>query len=114
MAVWIRGGDGKDHQVRSDRELAAFNWYFVAATYDGKSGRISLHQAVVADCTLGVTDSFTANTAQAALLGASSSSSSAADLYVGAICEDGQVVSHFNGKIDGPRLYFAARSPAPS
>ena len=108
LALQIRDETGATEAVGSDRELRASEWYFVAATYDGKTGRMSLRQSVVAPCKMSETDSFTSKVVRPNLLGRSR-----ADLLIAASAVGRETrASHYNGKIDGAKVFSRALSEA--
>ena len=107
LALQIRDEAGALEVVRSDRELRALEWYFVAASYDGKTGRMSLRQSVVAPCKMSEVDSLTSRVVRPSLLGRSR-----ADLVVAASAVGRETASHYNGKIDGAKVYSRALSEA--
>ena len=105
LSLQVRGETGATEVVRSDRELNALEWYFVAAAYDGRTGRLSLRQSVVAPCRLSDADSSTSKVVRPGLLGRSR-----ADLLIAASAAGEETASHFNGKIDGVKVYSRALS----
>ncbi|MDA4113103.1 MAG: LamG domain-containing protein [Thaumarchaeota archaeon] len=107
LELQVRDAAGATWTVRSDRELMALEWYFVAASYDGKTGRISLRQSVVASCRMSDGDSSAGRVVCPGLL-----SRSRADLLIAASAVGRETASHYNGKIDGVKVYSRALSDA--
>ncbi len=111
VALWIGDGDGYVAKVSSGVPIRAHEWFFVAASYDAATGVATLHQQpvlqwpvetaeAVASHTLDVRPNFLPETPL--IMGA---------YYKGGAVHRHPVEGHFNGRIDGPRLYSRALSP---
>lgn len=106
LALWL--GDGTHiEQHRSGTPLRSHEWYFVAASYDGASGRVHLRQSPVRRWPVETTRAAVDRTASVRPDGA------AGDPFLMAGRVDGGkgqlVVSHhFNGRIDRPRVFGRA------
>ena len=104
-AVALRLGDGRGgvQAVSVGKPLVERKWYFAGASYDAASGRVSVHQEPLM-AHAGVDDAGSAvGDAPSAFAGNDSPLVMAARF----VREDaGRTVveSHYNGKIDGPRL----------
>lgn len=91
-------------------ELTGTNssWYFVAASYDARSGQVTLYQSPqnhIDDPTRHVTQSTTT-------LGRLAANDAPLLMGAGAREPNGQVSESYNGKIDGPRIYGRALGAA--
>jgi len=101
MLEFLVGSPGKAQQkVGGKSRLQAFSWYFVAASYDGQKGAISLTQALVAHCKPPEDEFVVEKRAKPGLL-----ADSAADFTIGAAFVGREATGHFNGKIDGLKVY---------
>ena len=103
-AFKIGDGSGTTHEVSVDTPLSTHDWYFVAGTYNSKSGSLEVCQEPVRnrDLSRGVGSAQTTGVADPI-------SSNGVPLMMAAFCASnsrGDIVgdSHFNGKIDAPRL----------
>jgi N,N-dimethylformamidase len=105
-AVALRLGDGRGRvaEVSSGRPLRAFEWTFVAATWDASIGRVSVEQLPVRrfpnDPASGAVEQ-EVDVAPAP---------TGAPLVLAALddLDAGSVKAHFNGKIDTPRVFGLA------
>jgi N,N-dimethylformamidase len=82
------------------------NWYFVAASFDSSTGKVILHQQPVSEFPFDPTRAVVERTVSARTL----TVNSAPFLMAAYETARGQVGGHYNGKIDGPRLYARALS----
>jgi len=119
LAVWLGGPAGQVEKVRAQTALRPWlpsipgtgtsprpqhvttSWYFVAATYDASTGRVTLRQTPLTefgfDSTRAVTDRTTSLKNIA--------TSSAPFVIAGYSAAANRVAGHFNGKIENPRVY---------
>lgn len=106
-ALQVRlGAESGCHRLGTASPLLASEWYFVAASYDAASGRLTLLQEPLNrwlhDSTVAV----------AAQVDAGAVRENRADLLIAAgwtaDSETGVTGDHFNGKIDSPRIYDRA------
>ena len=107
-------GEGASAKVvRSGLPLQAHRWYFIAATYDGATGKVSLVQEMAAALTPHwLREEVTRENAGPAL-GETSADNDLPLLIAGmSIRETSEVVvgNHFNGKIGEPRVFERALS----
>ena len=128
LALWLGGPGGEVDKVRAETALRPWvpsipgaanaprphhvdtTWYFVAATYDAASGRAVLYQEPVSEFPFDPTRAVTERTTSVKSL-----TTNAAPFLIAAYASpaDGNsaaVDGHFNGKIDGPRVYSRALS----
>lgn len=102
LALNLRGGNGEVEKISSGKDLHAFTWYFVAGTYDERSGIASVRQHVVSPCKLVDSDSLVERNVAKKILG-----SNEEDLMVAGYRDESQdgVIARFNGKIDGAKIF---------
>ena len=111
LSLWIGDGDGRVEKFRTETALTPSQWYFVAATWDAAQGTVRLWQEPLTR--------WPRDRSGAVVAGAAAGGGIVAHpipLLMGACWKrpDGsraQVAGHFNGKIDGPRLYGRALGP---
>ena len=108
LTLWMGDKIGQVVKVRTGKALLSSSWNFVAATFDGGSGKVVLYQEPVEEWPIGntrivierATETRAVGSNEVALLmGAYWQSTESAGRTVGA---------HFNGKIDSPRLFSRA------
>ncbi len=107
LLVKVAGPDGKVHELRGASRIRALRWYFVAATYDGRTGRVSLYESILGASELREREWSSTEKIPAGLLTQPKSG-----LTIAASAVSGRVSSHFNGKIDGVKVYSRALSGA--
>ncbi len=100
----IGNGNGATHEVSGDVQLLPHEWYFVAGTYNSKSGDLAVFQESIRNRDL----TKPADATQATDI-TGPISSNGIPLMMAAFCASnsrGENVgdNHFNGKIDSPRL----------
>src|SRR5262245_52959330 len=122
LALWLGGAAGQVEKVRAQTAVRPWvpsipgtgtsprpqhvttAWYFVAASYDAATGRVTLRQTPLTefpfDSTRAVTDRTTSLKSVA--------TNSAPFLIAGYSAAANRVAGHFNGKIDNPRVYSRA------
>ena len=111
LSLWLGDGDGTVEKIGTGVPLHASRWYCVAGTFDAMARRATLHQLPVdgwpRDESRAVTEQVTEVSRvgenempllMAAVRGVDASGAPA-------------VEGHFNGKIDGPRLFRRALAP---
>ena len=108
LALSIGDRNGRVAKVRSSKPLHRSSWYFVAATFDARSGRAVLYQEPVVTWPIGDTGVMVEQSTQMRSIGNNDVS-----FLMGAYWEStepGEKMAggHFNGKIDSPRLFSRA------
>jgi N,N-dimethylformamidase len=120
LALWIGGKGGRAEKLTAPVPLrpwvptlrlprgypqgVATAWYFVAASFDAATGRVTLYQHPLNDVPDDPTRVVVEHTAVARALG-----SSTEPLLIAAIRSAAdRIGGHYNGKIDNPRLYGRA------
>ena len=125
LALWLGAADGEVARVAAEPALRRWapaipgagrprphgvptQWYFVAATFDAETGRVTLHQEPLDlyadDPTRVVVEAATPVRAPA---------TPAVPLRIAAYgTADGGTAGHYNGKIDNPRIHARALSRA--
>jgi N,N-dimethylformamidase len=124
LAVWLGGYGGQLEKVRADAPLRPWvpsipgtgnsprphhvttnAWYFVAASYDASSGRVTLVQEPLTEFSFDPTRAITARVTPV-----KSIATNTAPFLMAAYSAspDGRAGGHFNGKIDNPRMYGRA------
>ncbi len=103
LALWIGNAD-QVHKVCTGVPLKKSQWTFIAATYDAASGEVCLYQRPQVQWPV---DSATATTRETIATNAIAENES--DFLMAATWQDSDdgplTSSHYNGKIDNPRLY---------
>ena len=131
LALWLGGAGGRVEKVRAKAPLRPWvpsipgtanaprpqhvtttAWYFVAATFDAATGRVTLTQDPLTEFTF---DSTRSTTEQPTSV--KSVATNAAPLLIAAIgspngANGSAVTGHFNGKIENPRVYGRALARA--
>jgi N,N-dimethylformamidase len=128
LALWIGERNGTVERVRSDKPLRAAltsfrnqqltnlisqgvnttGWYFVAATFDAPAGRVVLYQEPVNRMALDQTAAVTERTVSLKTVGTTDAPLLIAAAWDWRDATMNRVGSHFNGKIDSPRLFGRA------
>lgn len=111
LALWLGDGRGLVTTVSAGVPLLASVWYSVAATYDATRGRVSLYQELVVNATNGLLAPAYVPDGSAFAEGPVRDvvpSSGAPFLMAGYSLDNAVVGGHYNGKIDGPRVYRRA------
>ena len=110
LALWLADSGGNVERVSTGVPLRAAQWYFAAGVYDAASHQVSLYQQPV---TMWPRDESAVSTQRSVQL-SSIAKNDAAFLMAGYWGREDSgkdvVQGHFNGKIDGPRLYGRALS----
>lgn len=105
LGMWIGDGDGVSERHSTQVPLRASQWYFVAGVYDAEAGKVSLYQEPAGIWPDAESRAFVETDSQVVALG----ESDAPFLMAGYWDQtDARVSGHYNGKIDGPRLYGRA------
>ena len=105
LALWLTDSEGRRQQVQGVTPLRTAEWYFVAATFDAQSGRLTVYQEPLRtwphDTTRGAatasTNSRAVHTTEADFL--------MAGLWQAGADGEARVERHFNGKIDRPCVF---------
>lgn len=108
LALWLGDKDGRVERIRSGKSLRASDWYFVAATYDAKSGKVGLHQEPVTARPLDDSRVVSEYSTQIRTVGESDAAFLMAGYWQRSDSGKAVVGGHFNGKIDSPRLFGRA------
>ena len=112
LGLWVGDGQGQVEKVQSGKALTPSQWYFVAATYEVKNGRVELYQEPLTQWSLdesrSVDGDFVAQRGVVVgptplLMAAYSKQADAPPTHV---------AGHFNGKIDRPCLFGRALDPS--
>jgi N,N-dimethylformamidase beta subunit-like protein/concanavalin A-like lectin/glucanase superfamily protein len=124
LGVWLGGQGGQLEKVRADAPLRPWvpsipgtgnsprphhvttnAWYFVAASYDASSGRVTLVQEPLTEFSFDPTRAITERVTPV-----KSIATNTAPFLMAAYsaAPDGRAGGHFNGKIDNPRIYGRA------
>ena len=111
LGLWLGEGGGRIERLSTGKPLRAQTWYFACCGYDAQTKRVFLHQEPLQERPTEDTRAVVEGVAELAKLGESD-----APLLMAGYCErqeSGRTVvgGHFNGKIDGPRLFNRALSP---
>ena len=88
------------------------DWYFVAAAYDAASGRVTFYQEPVTTWPVESTRAVVERTVSTKNVGISDAPLLIAGLWDSRGTAEPVVGGHFNGKIDSPRVYNRALTPA--
>ena len=108
VALWIADGAGHVERFASGKPLRASEWYFVTASYDGKTGKVYLSQEPLSNWPQDDSRAVIEGTTTIRELGNIDSA-----FLMGARWEQadsGQpiVSGYYNGKIDSPQLFSRA------
>jgi N,N-dimethylformamidase len=117
LGLWLSGAGGQV-KVRTDRPLRATqpingsfqddNWYFVAAAYDAAASRVTLYQKPRREWPGDASRAVVERSVSIGALRASGAPLLFAACPDPAAASPADVVAHFNGKIEAPRLFGAA------
>ena len=110
LALWMGDGNGRVHQVRTDKPLRDREWYFIAASCDADTGRVVLYQEPLERWPVEDTRSVVTQTTLLRSVGRNKSPFLVAAYLGSAGAGKDVVVGHFNGKVDSPRLFRRALS----
>ncbi len=126
LALWIGDPNGNVEQVRSGVPLRAWapasafrglnqgvnstTWYFVAATFEASSGRVTLHQEPAVEWPLDGSRALTETTVAARSVGQSDAPLLMAGYWTWREGKMARVGGHFNGRIEDPRVFDRALS----
>jgi N,N-dimethylformamidase len=111
LALWLGNGAGKVEKVRVGKALTASQWYFVAGTYDARTGKVGLYQEPVTSWPRNATVAVVEATVERGLTG--SAPAGLTDFLMAAYWKKAggdptHVAGHYNGKIDSPRVFGRA------
>lgn len=108
LTLRIRDAAGKTDEIRAEKSIAPFNWYFIAASYSHRSSRATLVQRVIQPDPRNELDSTVQKALKTGTLGANES-----DLCMAAVLQkDGSKRKCFNGKLDGVKVFSRVLSSA--
>jgi N,N-dimethylformamidase len=130
LALWLGGPGGRIEKARTgvplkptlaastyrslgydlSRNANTYDWYFVAATYDAASGRVALYQDPMRDWPPSPSRAVVERTTTLRSLAENRGPLLIAASWIWPDGDRGRVGSHFNGKIDAPRVYNRALS----
>ncbi len=105
LTLWLGDGTGRVSRVSADRSLLSSVWYAVGASYDPRRGTASVYQAPLVNFENGLLGP---------TLAAQQTSFVEAPVPAAAVADGGDAFliatlsvrdGHYNGKIDGPRVY---------
>ena len=108
LALWLGDDDGRVESIETGKALRSTEWYFVAASYDGDTGVARLYQERSGTWPLDASSAVVERATQVGAVGESD-----APLIMAGYWDRGEsgravVAGHFNGKIDGPRMFGRA------
>ena len=108
LGLRIGDRDGRAERHSTQVPLRASQWYFVAGVYDAQAGQVSLYQEPAGVWPDEESRGFVEAESRVATLGESD-----APFLMSGYWDhtDARVSGHYNGKIDGPRLYGRALRP---
>jgi N,N-dimethylformamidase len=112
LTLWLGDPSGQQVWVSSGKPLRAGEWYFIAASYDAKTGQVQLYQEPQREWPQDDTLALIARTTRVHEVGAHAFAFLMAASWQ--YSSNGEVIAgrHFNGKIDSPRLFGRALSQA--
>ncbi len=105
LGLWIGDGKGQVQKVRTGVGLKASHWYLIGATYDAASGRVCLYQEPIARWPVENPSAAVEETIRSGAIGINSDAFLMAAYWQKKKDDDNVTTAHFNGKIEGPRLY---------
>ena len=108
LALWIGDRDGRAERHSTQVPLRAAQWYFVAGVYDTEAGKVSLYQEPAGIWPDDESRAFVEANTRVAALGESDAPFLMAGYWDPTEAETARVSGHYNGKIDGPRLFGRA------
>lgn len=108
LALWVGVGNRQSAKVRTGRPLHNLNWYFAAATYDAESGTIVVYQEPFPSWPLSDTRVIERRSAGIGSVGRNDEPLLVGASWVSRALEKRTVGCHFNGKIEGPRVFSRA------
>ncbi len=111
LALWLGEGGGQIERLSTGRALRARTWYFVCCGFDAQTKRTFLHHEPLEKWSIEDSRAVIERVTEISKVGESN-----APLLMAGYCERMEsgratVAGHFNGKIDGPRLFDRALNP---
>ena len=112
LSLWLGDGKGTVETVSTGTPLRRAQWYFIAGVFDADSRAVALYQLPLTKWPLDESQAVTEQTTRQSAAGANALPLLMAGNW--GRDESGEPVAegHFNGKIDGPRLFGRALSRA--
>ena len=112
LELWMGSGPGRVDRIRAGQAMRASQWYFVAGSYNARTGKARLYQEPQAPWPLD-----TSGAVIEAALEQHDVVASQLPLLMAGYCKEteaapGHVDGHFNGKIDRPCLFGRALGPS--
>ena len=108
LGLWLGDGVGTVETIRTGVAMDASRWYFVAGTFDARARRGTLWQLPVDDWPRDESREVTEQVTGLASVGESETPLLMAGIWGRDARGSAIVRGHFNGKIDGPRLFGRA------
>ena len=105
LALWTGDGTGRVERLGAGAALRASQWYFVAASYDARAGKVSLYQEPLTLWPRDASDARLQEDFSRIQTGSTGGPLIIAGYWTGEGDEPASVAGHFNGKIDSPRLF---------
>jgi len=129
LALWLGDKNGRVVKIRTGKPLRAWTpaiqspggqqmvqtttWYFVAATFDATNGKVSLYQEPLQQEWPGdTTQALVTKTTPLRSIGRNEAPLLIAGSWQAGSSSRRQVVGHFNGKIESPRIFSRSLSPS--
>ena len=111
LGLWLGDGDGAVEKICIGTPLHASRWYYVAGAFDPRERRASLCQLPVEGWPRDESRAMTEQAVELSRLGESKMPLLMAGVWGLDASGAATVQGHFNGKIDGPRLFRRAFAP---
>ena len=108
LGLWLGDGDGGVEKIGTGIPLHASRWYFVAAAFDAEERRATLLQLPVDDWPRDESRAVTERATGLSRVGGNGMPLLMAGIWGVGASGTAAVQGHFNGKIDGPRLFGRA------
>lgn len=108
LSLWMGDGTGRVERLGTGVALRASQWYFVAASYDAGGGKVSLYQEPLTIWPRDASGAHQDEDIAPLKTGSTGGPLVIAGHWTGEGEAHGSVASHFNGKIDRPRLFGRA------
>ncbi len=110
LAVWLGDGSRALEKISLGVPLFQGQWYVVAAVYDGSAGRVSLYQEAIGLWAQEDSSAAVHHKTRVSRIGTNDAPLVIAGYAVRERPGSFAISGHFNGKIEGPRLYDRALS----
>ncbi len=128
LALWIGDKNGRAVKIRTGKPLRAWTpanqslggqqmvqtttWYFVAATFDATNGTVRLYQEPFQEWPGDTTQALVTKTTPLRSIGRNEAPLLIAGSWQAESSSRRQVVGHFNGKIESPRIFSRSLPPS--